>query len=67
MTAVSALNVILTLVGNFTKQAAEIGALITDLQANQRSLTKEEWAKLDAALETARKNAETAVPVTQNE
>ena len=48
--AISALNAIISLIGNATKQASEIGALVTDLQANNRSMTADEWKKVEDAL-----------------
>lgn len=59
---IGAINSILTMIGNFTKQATEMGALVKKLQEEKRAMTTEEWALVDKALKAARDYAMTAEP-----
>lgn len=65
LTVINAISAILAAVKNFSAQAAELGELVKRLQTEQRSMTDEEWKKVDAAQEAAREYAINAEPPTQ--
>lgn len=60
--AINALNAIISMIGNAQAQATKVGALIADLQSNERKMTPEEKQELKAAAKAARAYALAADP-----
>lgn len=60
--AISALNGLISLVGNATTQMQKVGAIVDRAQKNDGVIPEHEWETLDNALETARNYAKTAQP-----
>lgn len=62
LTLIGLVNSLVGIIGRFSEQANSISQLITKLQAEDRSMTEEEWRIVDNVLEEARKYAKTAMP-----